>query len=384
MAPFEAFARAAWIRSRSVKNMPTSQLNPSTEFAVRARFNQLLDDEARLRLALASAKEHGGVQRSLARAAGIGNSIVGKLLRLRGLVATRDGRLVPLPGSGPDNPVPQLTDGRPWCCEQADALDWLRRLPDRCVSLVFFSPPYEKQRDYGTDKARAGVEWVEWLRPIVVDSARVSRGLVVVNAACPVRNWSYSPALEWLVADLTRLDGLVCGPSPYAWVKSGCDSVTGNGIPGSGGKRYQRRDWEALYTFCLPDRLPLRWADNTAFGEPPRKEGGQSSHQMRNGKRRRQAYTDPEVCNPGNVIRSPVGPHLGNPVAHENEAPMPLAVAERFVRWFVPPSGCVADPFLGSGTTIEAALRHGRTGIGCDVRSGQVEVAQQRLGMVNN
>lgn len=280
-------------------------------------------------------------------------------------------------------PTTHLSEGRRWFCERADALDWLRSLPDRCVSLVFFSPPYERQRAVGGLKAHTGAEWVDWLRPIVVEAARVSRGLVIVNAACPVRNWSYSPALEWLVADLTRLDGLACGPSPYAWVKQGGDGTAGPGHPVPGGTHYQRRDWEALYAFCRPERLPLAWADNTAFGESPRKAGGHTSHRMRNGRKRRQEYTDPDTANPGNVVRVPAGSHLGNPDAHRNEAPMPVALAERFVRWFVPPGGSVADPFLGSGTTIEAALLHGRTGIGCDVREEQVEIARERLARGN-
>jgi DNA modification methylase len=39
----------------------------------------------------------------------------------------------------------------------------------------------------------------------------------------------------------------------------------------------------------------------------------------------------------------------------------------------------VADPFLGSGTTIDAAVQHGRRGIGCDVRESQVELTRRRM-----
>ena len=292
-----------------------------------------------------------------------------------------------------------------WSAECSDALEWLRSLPTRSVSMVLFSPPYESQRTYGVNFNRKGQVWSDWLRPIIVESARVSSGLVIVNAACPVRKWSYSPALEWLVADLTRIDGLVCGPSPYAWVKSMDDpEALGGGTPGSGSKHYQRRDWEPLYAFCLPDRLPLAWSDNTAFGRPPEyPAGGETTHRMKNGKRRgdvariitrrvssaegdvmvKQNYRPPEISNPGNVVRAPVGGgHLGHPLAHESEAPMSMGIAERFVRWFVPVGGIVADPFGGSGTTLQAALEHSRKGIMCDIRESQVELTRRRLATV--
>jgi hypothetical protein len=305
-----------------------------------------------------------------------------------------------------------------WSAECADALAWLKSLPDRCVSLVFFSPPYSDARTYGIGFKLRGQAWVDWMRPIVAEAARVSCGLVGVNATAPVKKQSYTPAVEWLVSDLTRRDGLVCGPSPYAWVRSG--------TPGSGNRQYQRRCWEPIYCFALPDRLPLAWSDNTAFGKPPKygpggafsnrqadgsrvnqwggtsKSGsgrkrdgtiqpaGRPSHKFTSTRRRQgtderetMEYTPPTIANPGNVIRTHSGKnHAGHDLAHENEAPMSLAVAERFVHWFVPKGGIVADPFGGSFTTAHAAINHGRRFIGCDVRESQVDLGRRRLRSV--
>ncbi len=310
----------------------------------------------------------------------------------------------------------------PWSCEPADALAFLRELPTRSVSLVLFSPPYESQRSYSVGFKLKGQGWVDWMRPIVVESARVSDGLVVVNAAGPVVRRSYSPTMEWLVADLTRIDGLVCGPAPWCW-----DKVCG--IPGSGSKDYQRRDWEPLYAFALPDRLPLWWSDNTAFGHPPKcGPGGEMSNRNKDGTRvndpwktasrggmgcggrrrngekmagpkdvrrvtaptsapagdfKHRAAVLPKMANPGNVIRARVGGgHIGNRLAHGSEAPMHLAVAERIVCWFAPPGAVVCDPFAGSGTTGEAARRHNRRFVGCDLRDSQVDLTARRLATV--
>lgn len=323
------------------------------------------------------------------------------------------------------SPVKEVLAGtRKWAVEKADAIRWLDRLPSGCVDLVFFSPPYEDCREYGIGFNLKGQEWVNWMREVVLSAARVSAGLVAVNMSAKVRNYRYSCAVEWLVTDLTREDGLVCWPSPYAWVKmEDRDVALPNGIPGSGGRRSQRRDWEPIYCFGLPDRVPPHWTDNTAFG--PRTSdgsyGGEFSHRNQDG-RRANEYQDsqktlptfqhgadgsvkgghrrvrPDVSNPGNVIvmhswiepdeswiRVPVGGgKLGHDLAHESHAPMPLGVAERFVKWFVPPDGVVLDPFLGSGTTIHAALKHGRRGIGCDIvgGTGGIKTAIERLTQV--
>lgn len=277
-----------------------------------------------------------------------------------------------------------------WAVEQSDALDFLKSLPGGVASVCITSPPYEAARSYSMGFALRGQEWVDWFRPVVAEACRVTAGLVCVVAAGQVRDFRYSPIMELLTADLVRLDGVVMGPQPYAWAK--------NGIPGSGGKHYHRRDWEPVYCYARPAHLPVRWSDNTAFGKPPKwKPGGEMSHRMANGRRvakkdtkcranggmEVQGYNPPAIANPGNVIHTDVGGgRIGHNLAHENEAPFPVALAERFVRWFCPPGGLVLDPFAGSSSTGHAAVAHGRRYIGCDLRQSQVELSRRRIADV--
>lgn len=46
-----------------------------------------------------------------------------------------------------------------------------------------------------------------------------------------------------------------------------------------------------------------------------------------------------------------------------------------------PAHGTVLDPWAGSGTTLEAALGHGRSAVGIDLDPRNLDLAQQRLGM---
>lgn len=319
----------------------------------------------------------------------------------------------------------------PYRVDAADNLDWLRSLPTGCANLCVTSPPYEDARTYGIGFKARGQAWVDWCVLRVAEMCRVVNGIVFFNAAGKVRQFQYSPVVEWLVADLTRNRGIVCGPAPYAFHRVG--------IPGSGGPHYHRRDWEPVYCFARPECLPPAWSDNTAMGHPPKwAPGGEMSHRLSDGKRRNQwggasvsphernasgerqssgrpshvvasnreaarragvkmevssssndaegnpitqaTYLAPAIANPGNVVKCSVGGgQMGSPLAHESEAPFPESLVEFFVRSYAPEGGIVIDPHCGSGTTGAVAVRWGRRFLGCDIRESQCEVARRRI-----
>jgi len=57
----------------------------------------------------------------------------------------------------------------------------------------------------------------------------------------------------------------------------------------------------------------------------------------------------------------------------------PLKLIDRIVRASSHAGGLVLDPFCGSGTTLVAAARTGRTFVGCDVGALAIETASRRL-----
>lgn len=59
----------------------------------------------------------------------------------------------------------------------------------------------------------------------------------------------------------------------------------------------------------------------------------------------------------------------------------PLALLERLILALTNPGDLVLDPYCGSGTTLEAADRLGRSAIGIDASPVAIEVARRRLGM---
>jgi DNA modification methylase len=57
----------------------------------------------------------------------------------------------------------------------------------------------------------------------------------------------------------------------------------------------------------------------------------------------------------------------------------PLAIMEWLVRLVTPPGGVVLDPFAGSGTTIEAAMREGVNVVGIEMEAEYLPLIQHRI-----
>lgn len=142
-----------------------------------------------------------------------------------------------------------------------------------------------------------------------------------------------------------------------------------------------------------------------------RKGKKNGSPRRQNGERQPQPYEAPKIANPGNCIKQLYtaedvacllanygvkgfgdfahvkvgGGLMGHPLAHNNEAPFSLDIAEFFVQSFCPPGGLVFDPFCGSATTAHASILHGRRCISTEMpeRKDQVKNALRRLRDIN-
>ena len=75
------------------------------------------------------------------------------------------------------------------------------------------------------------------------------------------------------------------------------------------------------------------------------------------------------------VTISTTGPAASLGVPQRNS----IALMEHLVRLVTPPGGTVLDPFLGSGTTGEVALRRGRRFLGIELNPDYASMAARRI-----
>lgn len=248
-----------------------------------------------------------------------------------------------------------------------DCLKVMRQQDADSIDLIVTSPPYEDARAYDNAFGLKGQAWVDWMMPRVEQMVRICRGPVFIVCEGKTRSYRWSATPVLLMADLHRAGfNLRKPPIMQRW-----------GIAGSGGPDWLRNRYEFIIAVTPKGRLP--WSDNTACGRPPKCDvGGDPSSRKRSGERTRAgAYKPPKRTNPGNVIDVGANTHFG--IGNENEAPFDLRVPEFFVRSFCPVRGIVCDPFCGSGTTGEAAIRNGRKFFGIDDRKSQIDLSRRRI-----
>ena len=257
-------------------------------------------------------------------------------------------------------------DGDGWSLYCADYRHTLAAC-DGAADLVLTSPPYCDARTYGM-----GVDWgMEEYAALgdAVFAALRPGGHALINIDAPVREWRPGFGTErgfhpWrLMLDWAERVGFRV-PDRLAFGRQG--------LAGAYSGRF-RNDWEPLLWFQRPGADG--WFDKSALAgaarwpESPRPPGitgrrpdGSMVVEPTSGWDAKHRSTFWEYGVTGKN-------HTGAPdiEAENHPARWPYKLAEDIVRCFCPPAGLCCDPFVGAGTSLVAAIEHGRRFIGGDI-----------------
>lgn len=254
-------------------------------------------------------------------------------------------------------------------------------LCDGQADLVLTSPPYCDARTYGADVSW-GDEDYRRLGDAVFGALRPG-GHALINVDAPVREWRKGMGTErgfhpWrLMLDWAERVGFRV-PDRLAFGRQG--------LPGEYLGRF-RNDWEPLLWFQRPggegwlDKRAIAgnskhgaWAGHTwkrPVGRWPRKREGTQDPGSRKGSgwAAEQGKTQPGTL----WTTSNSSGKTGCPAleAENHPARWPYRLAQDLVLCFCPPDGLACDPFVGAGTSLIAALDHGRRFVGGDLLARQ-------------
>lgn len=87
---------------------------------------------------------------------------------------------------------------------------------------------------------------------------------------------------------------------------------------------------------------------------------------------------NPKGKNPSDVWEIP-NVKSNHPEKTEHPCQFPVELIERLILSMTDIGDAVLDPYMGVGSTIIAALLHGRSGYGCDVEARYVDIARKRI-----
>lgn len=274
-----------------------------------------------------------------------------------------------------------MAAGHFWICGDCREFETWRKLLEAAkverVNGVFTSPPYAEQRkaQYGgvpTD------QYVEWWNEVQanVRANLAEDGSFFVNIKPHCENGERVLYVFDLVLAMRR-----------QWGWRFVDELIWKhqGYPGGYLGRF-RNEFEPVYHFSISDnhkhyhKSVLTELGETHQKHIERKKAGDAPYQKgyenpnaKSGMGGFGYYKELEGRQHGNVIEIPLGANS------EQSASFPVALPEFFVKAYSDSGDVWIDPFLGSGTTIIAAHRNGRRGLGIEKLEKYTAVICERI-----
>jgi len=265
------------------------------------------------------------------------------------------------------------------CCGDAtDPSAVARLMQSELATLMFTSPPYAQQRDYGAAKVKVG-DWDALMQGVFTAAPVTAEAQLLVNLGLVHRDSEWQPYwegwVEWMRNSCWRRFGW------YVWDQ-------GPGLPGDWNGRLAPSH-EFIFHFNRAPRKPHKTV--------PSKHAGET---LGGGGLRGADGTVHAKTGTGNAIQSHRIPdsvfrimrHKGGlGAAGSHPAVFPVALVESVLTAFSDTNDLIYEPFCGSGTQIVAAERAGRRcfameldPVYCDVAVRRWEMATGRKAQLEN
>lgn len=256
-----------------------------------------------------------------------------------------------------------------------DSCSFLRAIPDQTARLVVSSPPYNIGKPY-EQRTELG-QYLEWQLSILRECVRI---LLPGGSLC----WEVGNYVE--AGEIFPLDAFF-----YRLIKEELGLKLRNRIIWSfehglhARKRFSGR-YEVILWFTKGDshvfnldsvRVPQKYPGKRYFKGPNRGE----------------ISGNPLGKNPGDIWQLIASEWDGeiwdipNVKANHVEktihpAQFPIELVERLVLALTEPGDVVLDPFMGVGSSLVAAILHGRRAMGVDYNEEYVSIARERIAAV--
>lgn len=244
--------------------------------------------------------------------------------------------------------------------EVCDNLDFMRSLPDGSMQLIVTSPPYNLGKSY---EKRSSIDtYIESQRRVIGEAVRL---LADGGSIC----WQVGNHIAAKTSEVVPLDALL-----YPLFKQHGLLLRNRIIWYFGHGLHCTRRFSGRHETILWFTKPGDYYFNVDPVRVPSKYPGKKYFK---GPRKGQLSGNPLGKNPGDVWEIP-NVKANHVEKLDHPCQFPVELVERLVLSLTRPGDAVLDPYAGVGSSIIAALLHGREGYGCDTDPHFIDQARAR------
>ena len=260
---------------------------------------------------------------------------------------------------------------------RGDASKVVKKLPDNKFSLIITSPPYNIGTDYEKNNRKSLEEYVKWLDDIIKDLVKKIKedGSICWQVGNYVKDGETFP-LDIYIYNILKKYHLKLRNRVVWTFNFGLNSR----------RRFSGR-YETLLWFTRSDNYKF----NLDPVRVPQLYPGKR-HSRKKGKKAGEPSGNPLGKNPSDfwefsaqsLFKDQAVWEIPNVKANHPErtghpCQFPVELVERCVLAFTDKGDSVLDPFVGTGTSVIAALKHGRRGVGIDQSKEYLKIADRRI-----
>jgi site-specific DNA-methyltransferase (adenine-specific) len=236
-----------------------------------------------------------------------------------------------------------------------DALSGMDRVADASVDLVIADPPYGLGKDYGNDSDRLGAtEYLDWSRrwiDVVAPKLKANGSLYVFLT------WQHSPEVfSHFKTRLTMVNEII-------WDRR---------VPSMGGSTRKFSSVHDNIGYFAKSRDYYFNVDAVRIPYDAETKKARTRSIFVGKKWLEVGYNPKDVWSVSRL-------HRQHGEREDHPTQKPLEIVERMVLASCPPGGVVLDPFMGSGTSAVAALRHGRRFVGFELNPEYFSIVEKRV-----
>jgi site-specific DNA-methyltransferase (adenine-specific) len=241
-----------------------------------------------------------------------------------------------------------------------DALQGLARVADASIDLVVADPPYGLGKDYGNDSDRLdAAEYLAWSKrwiDAVVPKLKAQGSLYVFLT------WQHSPEV------FSYAKSLLSMVNEIIWDRR---------VPSMGGSTRKFSSVHDNIGFFAKSRDYYFDIDAVRIAYDAETKKARSRSIFVGAKWLEVGYNPKDVWSVSRL-------HRQHAEREDHPTQKPLEIVERMVLASCPAGGTVLDPFMGSGTTAEAAIRHGRRFVGFELNPDYFKIVERRVAEARN